>query len=303
MRDVQVVEIAGRQHNRFSRAQARACGLSDREIDSRIRIGRWVAVHDGVLAIAPVLDHPHGRWIAATLTAPGTVLSFTSALAAWGVWDRPRALEMVTRPGNGGVRVQDRLVVHRSETLRGDVTTVHGIPVTTPGRTLLDVAPRISERALARCVRDVVRLGLADTPELVGLLVRHRGRRGVRRLREALERYSGLPLERARSGAEVRALEILRDAGAIMPRLNEVVGGEEADLVWRHQRLIVEIDGGPFHLDRGEDSRKEAVWRAEGFRVARLPSEAIYEDPVRIIVIAPRPASARTSLSPTAAVG
>ncbi len=27
-------------------------------------------------------------------------------------------------------------------------------------------------------------------------------------------------------------------------------------------RLIIEIDGGPFHLDVGEDARKQAVWEA-----------------------------------------
>ena len=47
-----------------------------------------------------------------------------------------------------------------------------------------------------------------------------------------------------------------------MPRLNISVAGEEADLSWPREKLIIEIDGGPFHQDKGEDARKEAAWLA-----------------------------------------
>jgi very-short-patch-repair endonuclease len=94
-------------------------------------------------------------------------------------------------------------------------------------------------------------------------------------------------LERARSGAEVRALEILRDAGRPLPRLNFRIAGEEADLSWPSERLIVEIDGGPFHLDVGEDARKEAAWKSAGWDVRRLPSDAVYERPASLLALAP----------------
>src|SRR4029079_10619561 len=97
---------------------------------------------------------------------------------------------------------------------------------------------------------------------LTGTLVAHSRQPGTRRLAKTLARYSGLPLERARSGAEVRALEILREARRPMPRLNYRIAGEEADLSWPAERLIIEIDGGPFHLDIGEDARKQAIWEA-----------------------------------------
>ncbi len=78
--------------------------------------------------------------------------------------------------------------------------------------------------------------------------------------------YSGLPLGRARSGAEIRALEILRAAARPLPRLNVRVAGEEADLSWPGLRLIIEIDG-TFHLDVGEEARKDAAWSAAGWTV------------------------------------
>jgi very-short-patch-repair endonuclease len=97
-----------------------------------------------------------------------------------------------------------------------------------------------------------------------------------------------LPLERARSGAEIRAIEILRSAGRPLPRLNVRIAGEEADLSWPEVRLIVEVDGGPFHLDAGEDARKEARWAAAGWTVRRIDSGVVYERPANLLALAPR---------------
>ena len=186
------------------------------------------------------------------------------------------------------------MVVHRSETLDGDVTRLNGVPITTVPRTLLDIAGAVSDQALARAVREAVRLEHVTLHELGAALGRYRGRRGVRRLAETVARYSGLPLERARSGAEVRAMELLRESGHPMPRLNVPVAGEEADLSWTRSRLIVEIDGGPFHLDEGEDARKERVWRTAGWAVKRISSDDVYERPHRLLELTP---SGRTSRS------
>jgi very-short-patch-repair endonuclease len=102
-----------------------------------------------------------------------------------------------------------------------------------------------------------------------------------------MAKYRGLPIERARSGAEVRALEILRDAGIELPRLNVDVAGEEADLSWSQRRLIIEIDGGPWHLDVGADARKEAAWQGAGWKVVRIDAGDVYNQPRRLIEVAP----------------
>ena len=73
-----------------------------------------------------------------------------------------------------------------------------------------------------------------------------------------------------------------------MPRLNVRVAGEEADLSWPSEGLIIEIDGGPFHQDVGEDARKEDVWRGAGWRVERLPSNDVYNSPGLLLGLAPR---------------
>lgn len=287
MRDVRIAKLAGTQFNRVSRAQLEALGLSAAAIMHRVAAGRLVIVEQGVYAFPPVLAHDKwGRWMGAVLTAPGTQLSHEHAAAAWGCGSRTGRLVTVTRPGSGGPCRHGGLWVFRSATLTEDHTTLRGIPITSPPRTLLDLAPRVSERALARAVREAVRLKSTTTYDIATYVIAHRGRRGSRRLRAVLARYSGLPIERARSGAEVRALEILRAAGYALPRLNVSVAGEEADLTWRAQRALIEIDGEPFHLDRGEDARKQARWEAAGWTVRRLSSDDVYERPERLLALA-----------------
>jgi len=167
--------------------------------------------------------------------------------------------------------------VYRSSTLEGNTDELRGIPITTVLRTLLDLAARITARALGRAVREAIRMRLTTLAELFDYCARHPRARGTARLRTVLGRYSGLPLNRARSGAEVRAMEVLRDGGFLLPNLNYVIAGEEADLSWPRLRLIIEIDGGPFHLDRGEDARKQAIWEGAGWFVRRISSDDVYE--------------------------
>ncbi len=296
MRDVRIAGLAGGQFNRISRQQLLELGVSADTVDDWLAKGKLVAVEQGVFAIAPLLGYDdRGRWMGATLTALGTVLSHVSAASAWGFWSLPRPFETVTRPGSGGPRRHGGLRVYRSLTLEGDWMLLDGIPITTVERTLLDLAARVSDRALARAVREVIRLEKTTLIAIGDALGKHRGRRGAARLGAVLSRYSGLPLNRARSGAEVRALECLRDAGRPPPALNRRIAGEEADLSWQAFRLIVEIDGGPFHLDVGEDKRKQARWEAAGWTVRRIPSDAVYERPGELLRLAP-PANAAPSV-------
>lgn len=204
-----------------------------------------------------------------------------------GIWSLPRRFETVTRPGSGGPRRHGGLLVFRSTTLDGDCTVLRGIPTTTVERTLLDLARVLSERALARALREALRLNLTTIAALGDSLGRYDGRRGARRLATAVARYAGLPVERARSGAEIRAMEVVRAAGRPLPRLNVRIAGEEADLSWPDQRLIVEIDGAPFHLDLGEDARKQAVWEAAGWTVHRAASDDVYDRPARLLRLTP----------------
>ncbi len=193
----------------------------------------------------------------------------------------------MTRLGSGGPRRIDGLLVFRSVTLNGHTMTVDGIPTTTVERAIIEMAPYVDDRGLARAVREALRTKKTVSERLLRAVDDHLARRGTRRVLRTLARYAGLPVSKARSGAEIRALMILRAAGRPMPRLNHKVAGEEADLSWPAERLIIEIDGGPYHQDVGEDARKEAVWRGAGWTVLRLPSDDVYDAPQHLLALAP----------------
>src|SRR3712207_4316560 len=120
MTDVRLAELAGRQHNRVALRQLLELGLSEDAIRHRVHTGRLIVVEEAVFAVAPLLDDPRGRWMGATLTAPGTVLSHNSAAAAWGFRPQHAPFETVTRPGSGGRRRHGGVLVHRSTTLDGN---------------------------------------------------------------------------------------------------------------------------------------------------------------------------------------
>ena len=65
-------------------------------------------------------------------------------------------------------------------------------------------------------------------------------------------------------------MELLRDHDRPLPTLNVRRAGEEADLSWPRLRLIIELDGGPFHLDVGEDARKQAAWEGAGWLLSLI---------------------------------
>jgi len=282
--DVRLIELAANQHRCVATRQLHALGYGDNAIAHRVAGGRLVPMFDGVYAVAPLLAEQRTHWMAATLTAPGSVLSHASAAAAWGFRPVDAPFEIVTRRGSGGPRRLDGVLVCRSRTL--DETTLEGIPITTPERTLIDLAPHLGDGRLRRAVREACRLKVTTPSAVFVALARHRGRRGARRLDMAASRYAGLPLHRTRSDAEAVALQLLRDAGGPRPDLNQKIAGEEADLSWPRWRLIVELDRRQYHLDRAEDLRKQRTWEAAGWTVHRLPTDDVYLHPQRLLAVA-----------------
>lgn len=282
--DVRVEEVARAHGGLVAWHLLVEAGLPDR------RATRAVAglreVHDGVFLTGhgPLTDHQ--RRLAATLTAPRTVLSHASGGAHWGFRPWNGGFEVVTRPGNGGPRRIGDLLVCRSSCLTGQIVRRDGIPVTTPARTIIDLAPHLTDRQRAKAVREAIRLRVMTALELRLTLAGHRGRRGTRGLAELAACLERLPIARTRSDAEARALEVLDAAGVRAPDLNHHINEEEADLSWPASRRIIEIDGPQFHQDPDEDARKERAWRAAGWAVDRLPSDAVFDEPEALVALA-----------------
>ena len=245
----------------------------------------WTRIHSGVYAISYSPLSREQRRMAATLTAPRSFLSRFSAAAHYGIWRFEASSETIVRPGNRGRERSDGLVVRYSMTLSGHVGTYRGIPITSPERTLIDLAAHADP---ARALREARRLKLTTPYSLAVSLAKHQGRRGTRRLAGLNDHYAGIPYSRCRSDAEAKALEELHDAGVPLPLVNERVAEEEADLTWPGHKRIIEIDGPQFHQIAAEDARKQAIWEGAGYVVERISSDDVYDHPELLIALATR---------------
>lgn len=147
------------------------------------------------------------------------------------------------RPGPPGLVV-------RSAALREDEVTVEdGIPITTPVRTLFDLASVLPPDRLLKAVNEVhEQRRLWGSVSLPAMIDRHRGERGVRRLRRVVAQAGhGIPqreLEEAFSRFVARR-RLPR------PELQAQIRVDEryfrGDAVWRNRRLIVELHSAGHH--------------------------------------------------------
>ena len=180
-----IEKLAEIQVGVVTRAQLLEGGVTRETVAARVRAGWFRPVHRGVYVVGPLML-PRAREMAAVLACGRkAVLSDLSAAALWTLVADPdvRARVDVTigcgdRGRGPGIRV------HRVSSLRpGEVTRLDVIPVTTPARTLLDVAgvlrPREVEQAFARADRE----HLIRRPMLLSLLPRYPGRPGTPVLR------------------------------------------------------------------------------------------------------------------------
>jgi hypothetical protein len=161
-----VAALAADQHGVVSRAQLRGIGMSDSAITGAVARGQLHTVRRGAFAVGHPLLGAHGSWMAAVLAlGAGTRLSHGSAADLWGIRRSATARIEVTVPGTGGRRRRAGLTIHRARDLRtGEVDVHRGIPVTSPARTLLDLAAVLDERGLERALDRAEQLELADYP-------------------------------------------------------------------------------------------------------------------------------------------
>jgi len=138
--DGAVATIAGRQHGAVSWRQMRWAGLGSDAIAYRAENGRIHSVHRGVYLVGHVAAPPLGRDFAAVLACgEAALLSNESAAALWG-FGPPSSLSHVLVVGRDPGR-RAGIGVHRARRIdSADVRSRERVPVTSPARTLLDVA-------------------------------------------------------------------------------------------------------------------------------------------------------------------
>jgi very-short-patch-repair endonuclease len=266
-------EVGETQHGVAVRAQLLARGIAARAIDRMVRTGRLLVLWRGVYQIGP-LPARHGAEMAAALAcgADGRI-SHVSAAALQGVLDptRARLPVEVIMPRHKRRRIAG-LRIHRARDLRPDEVTTHeGIPITTPARTLLDIAGTLTAREVEQALAKALRMRLVTREGMREMVERHPSHRGAPVLRRLLDAEDGPSF--TRSEGEEKLLEIIRSARLPRPELNVDVLGHEVDFLWRRARVVAEVDGYAFHSSArsfAADRQRDAELTAAGYRVLRF---------------------------------
>jgi very-short-patch-repair endonuclease len=288
-REQRMAQIAARQRGRVATRQLRAAGISASAISRLVASSRLLPVHRGVVAVGHAAPTPLGDETAALLAIGDTAaLSHFSAATLWGL--------IAPGAGDGLIHVvssEDHRIpltgvtVHRSRILeRRDVWTRQGLPLTSPARTLLDIAPARTNRQLELAFDRAIVERILTPAHVVDVLARAGGHHGRKRLTTLLERQAAGHTV-TRSEAEERVLALIRSAGLTEPLVNARVAGHEVDFFWPGSRFALEIDGFRFHGTRERferDRRKDSDLRRAGVTMARATWRMVEEEPNVLLV-------------------
>jgi hypothetical protein len=184
-------ELAKRQHGAFSRAQALALGYSESQVDRRLATDQWEVLLPGVYKLAGTSRTGRQAAIAACLWAGvDAAVSHRAAAVLWGLDGVvAKGMEIVTT-GDHRLRTT-KLTVHRTVALpRSDRTRRDCITLTTPARTLIDLASVVDDEVLETAVESALQRRLVGDGYLRRRLdeLAGSGRPGTRMLREILDR-------------------------------------------------------------------------------------------------------------------
>jgi very-short-patch-repair endonuclease len=268
-----------------SREQLLKLGEGEKAIEYRLAIGRLHLLHQGVYAVGHQLIPREGRWMAAVLASgPEAVLSHWSAAALWMVKPNSRTIIDVTTPQKS--RSWKGIRRHHSSLPADEVTVEKGIPVTTVPRTIFDLAATESEDVIENLLREAEFRELWDRLSLRDLTERYPGKRGVQKVRLALQRLEEEPSGRRRSKLEERFAPFLRHHHLPLPRFNDwiVLGPQryQVDCRWPGTGQIVELDGWEGHGTRSafrEDRARDRALRVAGYLVTRLTWAQLDDEP------------------------
>ena len=154
--------------------------------------------------------------------------------------------------------------------------------MTAPIRTLIDFAARADEDELERASPRPSRFAWsAAARSCASSTAPPPARNPLAAAAARGERTAAHPLT-----PERELLKLIRAAGLPEPEANVRVGGWEVNLLWRAERVIVEVDGyaahsSPWAFER--DRRKTAALQALGYVVLRVTPRQIADHPGRVV--------------------
>jgi len=184
----------------------------------------------------------------------GALVSHRSAAALLGLLDKGPVVIDVIAPGDRGRHI-DGIRFHPVRPPRPEETgTMHGIPCTSPARTLVDLAGVVGEWTLRGAFERAARRNMLDLAAIEASIDPRR--RGMKVLMKLIEEWRGAaPLlgkrGKLKSPLEAKVLPLIVQRNLPPPLFNVPVqlanGRIEVDFLWPDHRFALEADSRDFH--------------------------------------------------------
>lgn len=257
--------IAATQHGRITIEQLRDCEFSRRAVERAVEAGRLHRVHVGVYALGYVGEDRLGRWHGDVLACgEDAVLSIRCAATLMQIRDGVGRDTDITIP-TASHRQRPGITIHRADLLDVETTTWSGIPVTSPARTMVDLAHHLRDAdAIEWALREMQFRRLYDVP-LLELSLQRRPNRILNALLEDIA-PTGSPLEVAFRN------RVANRHGLPQYECQARICGFHVDCAWPEAMLIVEVDGKNHDqpLMKRADAHRDAILTAAGYLVLRF---------------------------------
>jgi very-short-patch-repair endonuclease len=280
-RDQVVGGLADRQHGVVRREQLLAAGVGRGAIVRALDAGRLRPVFRGVYAVGHIALRREGWWMAALLACgEGAALSHRTAAQAWGLMTGPTLPIDVTAAAAKGRKHTD-ITLHRMLLAPLDALVRDNLRLTTPSRTIVDLAATLEGRALRETVERAQDLRRFDPNDIRETLARAPRRPGTRRLLDLITVLAP-DEDNARSHLERLFLALTRRARLPKPATNRDIAGRRRDFAWPVERLVVETDGYRYHSSpaaKRRDHRRDRELTALGWRPVRFTYEEVAFEP------------------------
>lgn len=273
--DVAIAERARKQLGLLTTAQLIELGVTRAMRRTRLGDGRLIRVSPNVYRLPAFPVSWHQQVLAAVLEGGLHAAAAFMAAAALSGFDGigTGAVEIIVPRNRRPVGIKGR--VHWTIDFRpGDITRAGLIPCTSPERTLVDIAPRLTRSYLEQAVDGAARDGLIDAARLVRR-IEAEAAPGWRRLDVLLDVLRGARLTaETESWLESRTMRIFMAAGLPVPRVQ--VEFDDAgrvirvDFFFEDAKLVVEVLGHRTHSTRRQlaaDAERRAALTLRGYEV------------------------------------
>lgn len=282
-------DLSIRQGGVLRRDQAIACGLTDHQIDHRIRDARWRRI--GRLGYRVVdMEGPLDLVRAAVAALPTAVASHQAAAELHAIPRVPRGVAVVSVHSQTTHSFPGVIVRRNHDLAPEDVVEVDDLSMTGVARTIVDLAAIVSWKHLEAVIDDSLAAGLVSIAEITEVRDRiaRRGKPGITALRKVLD--SAAPGPRLGTALERLGAKVLIDGGLPEPEYEYQLPWEEEerrfDTVYADQRLAIEWDSREWHLRADafqRDRERDRAAMLHGWRVLRFTWNDLTERPEEVV--------------------